>query len=108
MANFYTDVPEIRFEMENSPLMQRIVDLKERDYADKDKYDEAPQDYEDALDNYHRVLDIVGDITANTIAPNATKVELHIHTDALHHVITLQITGTHKGVIISEPRPAHH
>ena len=56
MANFYTDVPEIRFEMENSPLMQRIVDLKERDYADKDKYDEAPQDYEDALDNYHRVL----------------------------------------------------
>ena len=60
MANFYTDVPEIRFEMENSPLMQRIVDLKERDYADKDKYDEAPQDYEDALDNYHRVLDIVG------------------------------------------------
>ena len=75
MANFYTDVPEIRFEMENSPLMQHIVDLKERDYADKDKYDEAPQDYEDALDNYHRVLDIVGDITANTIAPNAEEVD---------------------------------
>ncbi|MBS7284974.1 MAG: hypothetical protein PUE03_03165 [Prevotella sp.] len=51
-------------------------------------------------------LNIYGGI--NTIAPNATKVELHIHTDALHHVITLQITDTHKGVIISEPRPAHH
>ena len=69
MANFYTDVPEIRFEMENSPLMQRIVDLKERDYADKDKYDEAPQDYEDALDNYHRVLDIVGGSIAVRSAP---------------------------------------
>ena len=75
MANFYTDVPEIKFEMENSPLMQRIVDLKERDYADKDNYDEAPQDFADAMDNYDKVLEIVGDVTANIVAPNAEDVD---------------------------------
>ena len=75
MANFYTDVPEIKFELENSPLMQRIVDLKEREYADKDQYAEAPQDYADAMDNYDKVLDIVGDICANVVAPNAEAVD---------------------------------
>ncbi len=75
MSNFYTDVPEIKFELENSPLMQRIVDLKEREYADKDQYAEAPQDYADAMDNYDKVLDIVGDICANVVAPNAEAVD---------------------------------
>ena len=62
------------FEM-NNPLMERIAQLKERDYEDKDKYDEAPQDYADALDNYGRVLDILGDIAENVIAPNAEDVD---------------------------------
>ncbi len=75
MANFYTDIPEIKFELENSPLMERIVELKEREYADKDEYAEAPQDLADAMDTYDRVLDIVGDITGNVIAPNAEDVD---------------------------------
>ena len=75
MANYYNDIPEIKFELENSSLMERIVALKERDYEDKDNYAEAPQDYADAMDNYDRVLDIVGDITANVIAPNAEAVD---------------------------------
>ena len=75
MANFYTDIPEIKFELENSPLMNRIVELKERDFADKDQYAEAPQDVADAIDTYGRVLDIVGDITGNIIAPNAEEVD---------------------------------
>lgn len=75
MANYYSDIPEIKFELQNSPLMPRIVELKERDFADKEEYDEAPQDYDDALDTYDRVLDIVGDITANIIAPNAEDVD---------------------------------
>ena len=53
MANFYTEHPEIAFHL-NHPLMKRIVELKERNYADKDEYDYAPQNYEDALDNYDR------------------------------------------------------
>lgn len=59
MANYYTDQPEIAFHLEH-PLMKRIVELKERNYADKDKYDEAPVNYEDAIENYKRILDITG------------------------------------------------
>lgn len=51
MANFYTDIKEIKFELENSPLMQRIVELKEQGYADKDTHDYAPQDFADAMDS---------------------------------------------------------
>ena len=75
MANYYSDIKEIKFELENSPLMQRIVELKERNFEDKDQYDEAPQDMADAMDSYDRVLDVVGDIVGNIVAPNAEAVD---------------------------------
>jgi hypothetical protein len=74
MANFYNDNPEIKFHL-NHPLMKRIVELKERNFRDKDQYDYAPQDFEDAMDSYDRVLDLTGDIAANIIAPNAEDVD---------------------------------
>ena len=49
MANFYTEHPELRFHL-NNPLMERICELKERNYKDKDEYDYAPQDYAEAID----------------------------------------------------------
>ncbi len=73
--NYYSDIKEIKFELENSPLMERIVELKERQFEDKDQYDEAPQDFADAMDSYDKVLDIVGDITGNVIAVNAEAVD---------------------------------
>lgn len=72
--NFYTDNPEIKFHL-NHPLMKRIVELKERNYADKDEFDYAPQDFEDAIDNYDRVLELTGDICANVIWQNAEAVD---------------------------------
>ena len=74
MANSYTDVPQIKHHMQH-PLMRRIVELKERNFADKDAYDYAPQDFADAMDSYDRVLDIVGDVTTNVVAPNAEDVD---------------------------------
>ena len=74
MANFYSDVPELKFHLENE-MMERICFLKEREYADKDNFDYAPVDYADAMDSYDKVLDIVGDITANIVAPNAEGVD---------------------------------
>ena len=59
--NYYTDHPEIAFHL-NNPLMKRIVDLKECDYADKDTYADAPVNFEDAIENYKRLLDITGDV----------------------------------------------
>ena len=75
MANYYTDISEIKFELEQSELMPRIVELKERSFEDKEQYDEAPQDYADAMDSYDKVLDVVGDIVANVVAPNAEEVD---------------------------------
>ena len=74
MANFYSDKPELKFHLEND-LMKRIVELREGDFSDRETYDYAPVDYNDAIDNYNRVLSIVGDITANIVAPNAEGVD---------------------------------
>lgn len=75
MANYYTDHPEYDFYL-NHPEMQRVVELKERNYADKDKFEDAPVDFEDAIENYKRVLEITGDIAANIIEPNSEDVDL--------------------------------
>ena len=55
--------------------MQRIVELKERNFEDKDKYEDAPVDFDDAIENYNRLLEITGNIAANVIEPNAEAVD---------------------------------
>ena len=74
MGNFYTDNPDLKFQLQH-PLMKRIVELKERNFTEKDKYDYAPQDFEDAMDSYDKVLEIVGEICAEVVAPNAESVD---------------------------------
>ena len=75
MANYYSDYPELEFHLHH-PLMERIVELKERGYSDRETYDDAPVDFEDALENYSKVLEIAGDIAANIIEPNSESVDL--------------------------------
>ena len=75
MANYYSDHPEIEFHL-NHPLMKRVVDLKERNYVEKDQFEDAPVNYEDAIENYKRLLDITGDVAANIIEPNSEDVDL--------------------------------
>ena len=75
MANYYTDHPEIEFHL-NHPLMKHVVDLKERNYVEKDQFEDAPVNYEDAIENYKRLLDITGDVAANIIEPNSEDVDL--------------------------------
>ena len=55
MANFYTDNKDLKFQLSN-PLMEKIVNLREKNFAQKEKWVEAPLDYEDALDTYDKVL----------------------------------------------------
>ena len=74
MANFYTDSPELKHYLSH-PLMKRIVELRERDFEEKDQYAYAPQDLEDAMDNYDKVLEIIGEICGDIIAPNAEGVD---------------------------------
>lgn len=75
MANYYSDHPELEFHLHH-PLMKRIVELKERDYTEAGKFEDAPVDYEDAISNYSKLLDITGDVAANIIAPNSESVDL--------------------------------
>ena len=74
MANFYTDSPELKHYL-NHPLMKRVVELRERDFEEKDQYAYAPQDLEDAMDNYDKVLEIIGGICGDIIASNAEGVD---------------------------------
>ncbi len=61
MANFYTDNPSLKVHLTH-PMMKKIVELKERDFADADKFDYAPQNFDDAMDSYDKVLEIFGEI----------------------------------------------
>lgn len=74
MANFYTDNPELKHHLTH-PLMQKIVELKERNFADAEKFDYAPLNFDDAMDSYDKVLEIVGDICGGKISENAEGVD---------------------------------
>ena len=74
MANFFTDNKDLQYHLSH-PLMQRIIELKERNFADAALYDYAPHSVEDALDSYRRVLEIVGEVCGDVIAVNAESVD---------------------------------
>ena len=74
MANFYNDNPDLKHHLSH-PLMEKIVELKERQYADAEAYDYAPMNFDDAMDNYDKVLEIVGEISGDIIAENAEDVD---------------------------------
>ena len=75
MANYYSDHPELEFHLHH-PLMQRLVELKEKNYADAANHADAPVDFDDAIENYRRIMEITGDVAANVIEPNAESVDL--------------------------------
>ncbi len=74
MANFYTDNPSLKAHLTH-PMMEKIVELKERNFADADKYDYAPQNFDDAMDSYDKVLEVVGEICGDIVAENAEDVD---------------------------------
>ena len=74
MENYYNDNPNLKFHLTH-PLMEKIVRLKESNYSEKEKYDFAPLDYEDALDNFDKVMEIIGEISGEIVGPNAESVD---------------------------------
>lgn len=74
MANFYNDNPALKHHLAH-PLMRKIVELKERNFTDAEKYDYAPFDFEDAMDSYEKVLEIAGEISGEIVAQNAEDVD---------------------------------
>ncbi len=74
MGNFFLDNKDLQFHL-NHPLMKKIVEIKENNYSEAKEFDFAPVDFEDAMDSYRRVLSIIGEICADTLAPNAEGVD---------------------------------
>ena len=74
MANFFTDNPDLLFQFDRLKL-EEVVEIAEHGYREAQHFDFAPTDYQDAIDNYRKVLEIVGDITANIVAPEAAAVD---------------------------------
>ena len=74
MPNFFTDNRDIIFHFERSDLRE-IVSILEDGYTKCEKFPYAPVDYEDAMENYRRILEITGDIAANFIEPRAAGVD---------------------------------
>lgn len=74
MSNFYNDNPDLKHHLSH-PLMRKIVEMKERNFSDAEKFDYAPLDYEDAMDSYEKVLEIAGEISGEIVAQNAEDVD---------------------------------
>ena len=74
MSNFYTDNSDLKHHLTH-PLMKKLVTLRERNFADAEKYDYAPFNYEDAMDSYEKVLEIAGEIAGEIVAANAEDVD---------------------------------
>lgn len=72
--NYYTDNKVLGHYLRH-PLMQRIVQMQEHDYTQADKYNYAPIDFDEAVEGYEQVLELIGRLCAEVIAPNATEVE---------------------------------
>lgn len=75
MSNYFSDNANLRFHLHH-PAMKKIVPLKENNYRDYGVYDDAPADYEDCIDSYEKVLEIIGEISADIIAANAEAVDV--------------------------------
>ena len=74
MANFYLDNKDLQIQFDH-PLMRRIIELREGDFSAHEHYDYAPQNAEDALDSYRRVMELAGEICGEVIAANAEGVD---------------------------------
>jgi len=74
MPNFFSDNRDIQFQLDRMDLRE-VVELKEGDFSESAEFSYAPSSYEEAVDGYRRVLELVGDISANVIAPRAAEVD---------------------------------
>ncbi|NLF87045.1 MAG: acyl-CoA dehydrogenase, partial [Lentisphaerae bacterium] len=88
MANFFDDNEDIRF-LFNHLDLGRLAALTEEEFRFKAEFDFAPADAADAIDNYRRLLELVGGIAGERVAPTAE------HTDATGNVLNPDGTVTY-------------
>ncbi len=72
--NFFLDNPDLRFRLDQLDLRE-VLDLKERGYAEAALYPTAPRNYADAKENYRIVLDVLGEVCGERVAPRAAEAD---------------------------------
>ncbi len=95
MPNFFLDNPDVQFHF-NTLDLKEIVKLAEDDYTQSSRFNYAPVNYDDAMENYRKVLEVVGDLGGNHIAPRASGVDRDGATLTDGHVAYAE--GTRKNV----------
>ena len=102
-----TDAKKLQYYLD-SPLMKRIVELKERDFADKDKFDYAPVSYDDAIENYKRIVEITDEVAKNIIEPNSESVDLEgPHLENNRMIYASKTYGHHHATPLWRTEPPH-
>src|SRR3972149_721365 len=74
MSNFFKDNEDLVFQFENSHL-DDIIRSREDNFTECEKYSYAPLSVDDVMDSYRRVLEVVGDIAGEFVAPRAAEVD---------------------------------
>ncbi len=74
MANFFTDNEDIVFNF-NTLDLKGVADIMEDGYRFASEYDYAPENADDAIDNYRRILTMLGELSAEFIEPNSEDVD---------------------------------
>ena len=75
MANFFTDNEDIQFLFEHMDVA-RVAAIMEEDFRFAQEFDFAPEDADDAVDNYRRILTSLGELAADVIEPTAEETDL--------------------------------
>jgi alkylation response protein AidB-like acyl-CoA dehydrogenase len=75
MPNYFSDNADLQFHFSQLDNKE-AVGIAENDYSYAAEFPHAPTDYEDAIENYRRVLELVGDISGNFIAERAAAVDV--------------------------------
>ncbi|WP_176013879.1 acyl-CoA dehydrogenase family protein [Victivallis sp. Marseille-Q1083] len=74
MANFFKDNRDLQFTLDHLDLAE-AVKLREANYTFAEQFETAPTDYADAMDNYRRLLDVIGEICGDNIEPRSRTVD---------------------------------
>jgi hypothetical protein len=72
--NFFFDNPDLQFRLEQLDLREAL-EFKEKGYSESDLYPGAPRNYPDAKDNYRIVLEVLGEICGERVAPRAAEAD---------------------------------
>ncbi len=72
--NFFLDNPDLQLRLEHLDLRE-VVELKENGYSEAGIYPTAPRNYADAIDSYRIVLDVLGEVCGQRVAPRAAEAD---------------------------------